>query len=35
MLRAENNGRVKANVYNDNIDYDKNKQAKWKSFLKF
>ena len=32
MLRAENNGRVKANVYNDNIDYDKNKQAKWKSF---
>lgn len=31
-IREQKNGKVKANVYNDNIDYDKNKQAKWKSF---
>lgn len=31
-LREQQNGKVKANVYNDNIDYDKNKQARWKSF---
>jgi phospholipase C len=31
-LREQKNGKVKANVYNENIDYDKNHQAKWKSF---
>ncbi|KAB1229164.1 phosphocholine-specific phospholipase C [Chryseobacterium viscerum] len=31
-LREEQNGKVKANVVNENIDYDKAKQAKWKSF---
>jgi len=31
-LREQQNGKVKANVYNDNIDYDKNRQARWKSF---
>ncbi|MCJ7933625.1 MAG: phospholipase C, phosphocholine-specific [Chryseobacterium sp.] len=31
-LREQQNGRVKANVYNDHIDYDKARQAKWKSF---
>ncbi|PWN58851.1 phosphocholine-specific phospholipase C [Chryseobacterium viscerum] len=31
-LREEQNGKVKANVVNENIDYDKTKQAKWKSF---
>ncbi|MDR6546783.1 phospholipase C [Chryseobacterium rhizosphaerae] len=31
-LREQQNGKVKANVYNDNIDYDKARQAKWKSF---
>ncbi|MCW3160374.1 phosphocholine-specific phospholipase C [Chryseobacterium oryctis] len=31
-LREQKNGKVKANVYNENIDYDKNKQAKWKTF---
>lgn len=31
-IREQQNGKVKANVYNDNIDYDKNRQAKWKSF---
>lgn len=31
-LREQKNGKVKANVYNDNIDYDKDHQAKWKSF---
>lgn len=31
-LREQKNGKVKANIYNENIDYDKNHQAKWKSF---
>nr|WP_315025676.1 phospholipase C, phosphocholine-specific [uncultured Chryseobacterium sp.] len=31
-LREQQNGKVKANVYNDNIDYDKARQARWKSF---
>lgn len=31
-IREQQNGKVKANVYNDNIDYDKNRQARWKSF---
>lgn len=31
-LREQQNGQVKANVYNENIDYDKNHQARWKSF---
>jgi len=31
-LREQQNGKVKANVVNENIDYDKAKQAKWKSF---
>lgn len=31
-LREQQNGKVKANVYNENIDYDKAKQAHWKSF---
>ncbi|MCJ8155756.1 phospholipase C, phosphocholine-specific [Chryseobacterium sp. SSA4.19] len=31
-LREQQNGKVKANVYNENIDYDKDRQAKWKSF---
>ncbi|SEM21312.1 phospholipase C [Chryseobacterium taichungense] len=31
-LREEKNGRVKPNVYNENIDYDKDHQARWKSF---
>ncbi|MCQ9635014.1 phospholipase C, phosphocholine-specific [Chryseobacterium sp. WG23] len=31
-LREQQNGKVKANVYNDHIDYDKARQAKWKSF---
>jgi phospholipase C len=31
-LREQKSGKVKANVYNENIDYDKNHQAKWKSF---
>ncbi|WP_079243402.1 phosphocholine-specific phospholipase C [Chryseobacterium indologenes] len=31
-LREEQNGKVKANVVNENIDYDKARQAKWKSF---
>lgn len=31
-IREQQNGKVKANVYNDNIDYDKARQAKWKSF---
>ncbi|UMQ41864.1 phospholipase C, phosphocholine-specific [Chryseobacterium sp. Y16C] len=31
-LREQQNGKVKANVYNENIDYDKARQAKWKSF---
>lgn len=31
-LREQQNGKVKANVYNENIDYDKNHQARWKSF---
>ena len=31
-LREQQNGKVKANVYNENIDYDKNRQARWKSF---
>ncbi|MDH6251275.1 phospholipase C [Chryseobacterium sp. H1D6B] len=31
-IREQQNGKVKANVYNDNIDYDKNHQARWKSF---
>lgn len=33
-LRAQQNGKVKANVVNENIDYDKARQAKWKSFPK-
>ncbi|ROH98496.1 phospholipase C, phosphocholine-specific [Chryseobacterium sp. G0240] len=31
-LREVQNGKVKANVVNENIDYDKARQAKWKSF---
>ncbi|GEN74163.1 phosphocholine-specific phospholipase C [Chryseobacterium lathyri] len=31
-LREQQNGKVKANVYNENIDYDKARQARWKSF---
>lgn len=31
-LREQQNGKVKANVYNENIDYDKARQAHWKSF---
>lgn len=31
-IREQQNGSVKANVYNDNIDYDKNRQATWRSF---
>jgi len=31
-LREQKTGKVKANVYNENIDYDKNHQARWKSF---
>lgn len=31
-IREQQNGKVKANVFNDNIDYDHSKQAKWKSF---
>jgi phospholipase C len=31
-LREQQNGKVKANVVNENIDYDKARQAKWKSF---
>lgn len=31
-LREQQNGKVKANVVNENIDYDKVRQAKWKSF---
>lgn len=31
-LREQQNGKAKANVYNENIDYEKSKQAKWKSF---
>ena len=31
-IREQQNGKVKANVYNSNIDYDKNRQARWKSF---
>lgn len=31
-LREQKNGKVKPNVYNENIDYDKDRQAKWKSF---
>ncbi|MEC3874478.1 phosphocholine-specific phospholipase C [Chryseobacterium salviniae] len=31
-LREQKNGKVKANVYNENIDYDKEHQARWKSF---
>lgn len=31
-IREQQNGKVKANVFNDNIDYDKNRQARWKSF---
>jgi phospholipase C len=34
-LREQQNGKVKANVYNENIDYDKARQAKWKSFPKY
>lgn len=31
-LREQKSGKVKANVVNENIDYDKARQAKWKSF---
>ncbi len=31
-LREQRNGKVKPNIYNENIDYDKDHQAKWKSF---
>ncbi|GAA5102874.1 phospholipase C, phosphocholine-specific [Chryseobacterium ginsengisoli] len=31
-LREQKSGKVKPNVYNENIDYDKNHQARWKSF---
>ncbi|WP_370901287.1 phosphocholine-specific phospholipase C [Chryseobacterium gossypii] len=31
-IREQQNGKVKANVLNENIDYDKNRQAHWKSF---
>ncbi|HCN51627.1 MAG TPA: phospholipase C, phosphocholine-specific [Chryseobacterium sp.] len=31
-LREQKNGSAKANVVNDDIDYDKARQAKWKSF---
>lgn len=31
-IRKEKNGSVKANVYNEHIDYDKDRQATWKSF---
>lgn len=31
-IREQQNGSVKANVYNHNIDYDKNRQATWRSF---
>ncbi len=31
-LREHQSGKVKANVYNENIDYDKARQAHWKSF---
>lgn len=31
-IREQQNGKVKANVFNENIDYEKAKQAKWKSF---
>ncbi|WP_426476246.1 phosphocholine-specific phospholipase C [Chryseobacterium sp. CBSDS_008] len=31
-LREQQNGKVKANVVNENIDYDKARQAKWKTF---
>jgi len=31
-LREEQNGKVKPNVYNENIDYDKARQAQWKTF---
>ncbi len=31
-LREQQNGKARANVVNENIDYDKARQAKWKSF---
>ncbi|UKB83596.1 phospholipase C, phosphocholine-specific [Chryseobacterium sp. MEBOG06] len=31
-LREQQNGKARANVVNENIDYDKSRQAKWKSF---
>lgn len=31
-LRKQKNGKAKANVFNENIDYPKNKQADWKTF---
>ncbi|MDR2237121.1 MAG: phospholipase C, phosphocholine-specific [Chryseobacterium sp.] len=31
-LREQQNGKVKANVFNENIDYEKARQARWKSF---
>jgi len=31
-LREQQNGKAKANVFNENIDYEKAKQARWKSF---
>lgn len=31
-LREQQNGKVKANVVNENIDYDKARQARWKTF---
>ncbi|WP_027387574.1 phosphocholine-specific phospholipase C [Chryseobacterium gregarium] len=31
-IREQKNGKVKANVFNENIDYEKAKQARWKSF---
>ncbi|WP_034669415.1 phosphocholine-specific phospholipase C [Chryseobacterium populi] len=31
-IREQKNGKAKANVFNENIDYDKNHQARWKSF---
>lgn len=31
-IREQQNGKAKANVFNENIDYEKAKQARWKSF---
>ncbi|WP_162034217.1 phosphocholine-specific phospholipase C [Chryseobacterium potabilaquae] len=31
-LREQQSGKVKPNIYNENIDYDEARQAKWKTF---